>query len=191
MKFYAFRHGFSFSLLSLLVSAAVCLGGCQAQRGESSAAGAKAEPATEKKSQQIEARITEDEARLKGSEALLAGTIENVTQSELTNLDLEIELKHRNEESTETRTVKVEPARLAPGEVGRYALTVSREWGSARVLRLRGGPRGDELAFTSRRGALRPPERTPDRRPEVMTVQRPRPKGEEFINTPETAEPIR
>ncbi|HYP54148.1 MAG TPA: hypothetical protein VEQ42_11440 [Pyrinomonadaceae bacterium] len=152
-----------------------------AREGQSASATAKATPAPA-------VQIYEDEAKLRGAQALLGGTVENLSGSDLKDLKLELELKRRKDDSTETRTVEVKPAVLAPGEKGRYAVTVSREWGSARVVRLVGANRGENIAYVSARGARRPPERIPETKTAGEPVPRPRPKGEEFLNTPETAD---
>lgn len=135
-----------------------------------------------------EAQIFEDEARLKGSQAVITGTIRNISDKKLEALSLEMELKRRgNTQDAERRKVNVEPADLAPGEEGRYTLSLlSSEWSGARVLNLNSGRRTEAIAFKSALGARRPPERLPQGSPKVVVVPRPRPpKGEEFINTPD------
>ncbi|HLL15702.1 MAG TPA: hypothetical protein VK388_11600 [Pyrinomonadaceae bacterium] len=134
-----------------------------------------------------EAQIFEDEARLKGSQALITGTIRNISDKRLEALSLEMELKRRgNSQAVERRNIKVEPADIAPGEEGRYTLSLaSSEWSGARVLSLNSGRRTEAIAFKSAVGARRPPERLPEGNPKVVIVPRPRPKGEEFINTPD------
>lgn len=134
-----------------------------------------------------EAQIFEDEARLKGSHALITGTIRNISDKRLEALSLEMELKRRgNSQAVERRKVQVEPADLAPGEEGRYTLSlVSSEWSGARVLNLNSEGRTEAIAFKSAVGARRPPERLPQGNPKIVVVPRPRPKGEEFINTPD------
>ncbi|HEX8131619.1 MAG TPA: hypothetical protein VF527_21160 [Pyrinomonadaceae bacterium] len=138
-----------------------------------------------------EAQIFEDEARLKGSQALITGTIRNISDRRLEALSLEMELKRRgNPQAAERRKVNVEPADLAPGEEGRYSLSlVSSEWSGARVLNLNSERRAEAIAFKSAVGARRPPERLPQGSPKVVVVPRPKPKGEEFINTPD--DPVR
>lgn len=182
-----------FALLFLACGAALCLTGClgsvrssmpeTAREGQSAeaTASAKATPAPE-------VQIYEDEAILRGSQAVIGGTVHNLSGSDLQNLKVEFELRRRKDDATETRTVEVKPAVLAAGEKGRYALTVSREWGSARIVRLSGGGRSENIAYVSTRGAPRPPERLPDKKTVGEPVARPRPKGEEFLNTPETAD---
>jgi hypothetical protein len=134
-----------------------------------------------------EAQIFEDEARLKGSDALITGTVRNISDKRLESLSLEMELKRRgNAQAVERRRIKVEPTDLAPGGEGRYSLSLpSSEWSGARVLSLNSGGRTEAIAFRSAVGARRPLERPPQGSPKVVVVPRPRPKGEEFINTPD------
>jgi hypothetical protein len=138
-----------------------------------------------------EAQIFEDEARLKGSDALITGRIRNISDKKLEDLSLEMELKRRTAATTERRKIEVDPADLAPGEEGRYSLSLrSSEWSGARVLTLNSAGRGDAIAFKSAVGARRTPERLPQGSPKVVVAPpRPRQKGEEFINTPDT--PVR
>ena len=138
-----------------------------------------------------EAQILEDEARLKGSQALITGTVRNISDKRLEALSLEMELRRRNNpQAVERRKVNVEPADLAPGEEGRYTLSLpSSEWSGARVLNLNSDRRTETFAFRTAVGARRPLERTAPGAPKVVVVPRPRPKGEEFINTPD--DPIR
>jgi hypothetical protein len=133
-----------------------------------------------------EAQIFEDEARLKGSDALITGTIRNISDKRLEDLSVEMELKRRTAQATERRQIKVEPATLDPGAEGRYTLSLrSSEWSGARVLSLNSARRPETIAFKSALGARRPAERLPQGSPKVVVVPRPRPKGEEFINTPD------
>jgi hypothetical protein len=138
-----------------------------------------------------EAQIFEDEARLRGSQALVTGTVRNISDRKLEALSLEMELKRRNNpQAVENRKIDLEPADLAPGEEGRYSLSLqSSEWSGARVLSLNSERRTGAIAFKSALGARRPLERPAQGNPKVVVVPRPKPKGEEFINTPDT--PIR
>jgi hypothetical protein len=134
-----------------------------------------------------EAQIFEDEARLKGSEAIISGTIRNISDKKLEELSLEMELKRRTAgQATERRQISVEPSSLEPGAEGRYALSLrSAEWSGARVSSLNSARRSETIAFKSALGARRQPERLPQGSTKVVVVPRPRPTGEEFINTPD------
>jgi hypothetical protein len=134
-----------------------------------------------------EAQILEDEARLRGSQALITGTVRNISDKRLEALSLEMELKRRgNPQAAERRKINLEPADLAPGEEGRYTLSLpSSEWSGARVLNLGSERRAEAIAFKSAVGARRPAERLPQGGAKIVVAPRPRPKGEEFINTPD------
>lgn len=133
-----------------------------------------------------EAQIFEDEARLKGSDAIITGTIRNISDKRLEDLKVEMELKRRTAQATERLQIEVEPASLDPGAEGRYTLNLpSSEWSGARVLSLNSARRPESIAFKSAVGVRRHPERLPQGSPKIVVVPRPRPKGEEFINTPD------
>lgn len=124
---------------------------------------------------------------LKGGQAIIGGKIENIGDKELSELSVELELRARKSGSTEMRTVNVEPKNLAPGDQGSYSLTVSnREWSNVRIRRIRSAGHDEEVAFKSEVGQRRPPERIPENK-KVIVVSPPRQKGDEFINTPDTA----
>lgn len=134
--------------------------------------------------------VTEDEATLRGSQSVVGGTVRNVSGERLEDLVVELELSRRGGETTQVRPVSVSPATLAPGEEGRYALTISnREWAGSKILRVRSGAREEALAFVSQPGARRPPERTPDGK--IIIVRKPRAKGDDFLNSPDNPDPIR
>jgi hypothetical protein len=134
-----------------------------------------------------EAQIFEDEARLKGSDALITGTVRNISDKKLEDLTVELELKRRTAaQATERRQIRLEPASLDPGAEGRYSMSLrSSEWSGARVSGLNSARRAETIAFKSAVGERRTPERLPQGSPKIVVVPRPRPKGEEFINTPD------
>jgi len=132
------------------------------------------------------ANIFVDDAMLAKPYAIIGGTVENVGGERLENLSVEIELRRRDDGSTERREVTVEPADLDPGKQGKYSLKVlSDEWSSSRVVSLRGGAARREVAFKSLPGAKRPPEKIGGNVVIVKTPSRKKANGEEFINTPD------
>jgi hypothetical protein len=136
------------------------------------------------------ANVYVDDAMLSKPYAIIGGTIENISGEKLENLSVEIELRRRDDGSTERREVAVRPGDLDPGRQGKYSLKVlSDEWGSSRVVSLHVGAVPREVPFKSLQGAKRPPERIGGN---VVIDKTPRQKkydGSDFINTPET--PIR
>lgn len=129
-----------------------------------------------------------DDAMIKGSQVVLGGTIVNISGEKLTNLSVELELKRRKDNRSETRTLQVEPRDLSPQEQGRYSVTVpSEDYRETRVLHIKSGSRTDEVAFKILPGAQRPLERPTQTTKTIIVKPSPRRgKGEEFINTPDT-----
>ena len=125
--------------------------------------------------------------RLKGTDAVVGGTIRNNSTAPLEGLTVEIALKARASQAIAKQSVQVSPATLQPGEEGRFSLEVpSSQWSGAQVVRLHSAARHADIAFKPELGEKRPLERPSDK---VIIEQRPRRKGDDFINTPDT--PIR
>jgi hypothetical protein len=134
------------------------------------------------------AQVFHDEVVLKGSKAVVGGTVRNIADETLEELNVEIELKARDGRTSEMRSVRVEPASLGRGEEGRFALQInSGDWGGTRVARLFSTKVDADIPFKPELGAKRPPERVPS--PKVIVVPRRKPRGDDFLNTPDT--PIR
>jgi hypothetical protein len=136
-----------------------------------------------------QAQVFQDEVRLKGSDAaIVGGTVRNISSAPLDNLFVEVELKKRSSQTVETKPVEICPSSLRPGEEGKYSLQISSgEWSGAQVVRLRGGATKAEIPFKPEVGEKRPAERPPAAK--VVVEQRPRRKGDDYLNTPDT--PIR
>jgi hypothetical protein len=174
-------------LLALLISP-----GCQKRTPPAAGQAPAAGPSkTSKVSAPPEADVFVDEAMLAKPYAIIGGTVKNVGARRLEKLSVEIELRRREDGGVERREVPVEPADLGPGEQGKYVLKVlSDEWGSSRVVSLQSGAGAREVSFNSLPGAKRPPERFPLKKAVADAPRRrPRPSGEEFINTPD--DPVR
>lgn len=134
------------------------------------------------------AQVFQDEVRLAGGQAVVGGTVRNISGEKLEGLSIEIELKSRAGGGTEARQVAVEPRDLQPGEEGKFSLQiVPKAWGGVKVARLLSAAREGEVPFKPELGARRPAEPRPS--PKVIVEPRPRRKGDDYINTPDT--PIR
>lgn len=174
-------------VLSLLFSAAACRRASKAP-GDAAAVNRNAAPQA-KATPAPEANIFVDEPRLAKPYAVIGGTVKNVGPQKLERLSVQVELRRRDDNTIERREVGIEPADLAPGEQGKFALKVKPdEFRGSSVVGLRSGARAeDDVAFVSLPGAKRPPERLPDRVVNLRTPkQKPRSAGDEFINTPDT-----
>lgn len=131
------------------------------------------------------AQIFQDEVRLKGAQALVSGIVKNISEERLENLSVAIELRRRQTQETATRTLPVEPGSLEPGQSGRYSLQIpSGDWAGVRVTKLVRAGESSELPFKPEVGERRPHEPPPPTG-KVIVVERPRRKGDDFLNTPD------
>jgi uncharacterized protein YneF (UPF0154 family) len=127
-----------------------------------------------------------DESVRKGSDAIISGTLHNISTENLSNLVVEVELTHHKDAGTEVRSIEVEPKDLGPDQDGRYSLTLTGDYRSIKLLRLKSGPRAEEIGFKTAPGAKRPIERAPETTRTIIINRPTAPKqGEEFINTPD------
>jgi hypothetical protein len=124
-----------------------------------------------------------DDPMLKGSETTIGGTVRNISPQELSHLIVELELRRRKDGNVERKTVSLEPSTLAPSQEGRYSVKLpAQEYGGVRLAGVTEGAAATMLVYTSSQGQRRPLEKT---EPKTITVKRPVPAGEEFINTPD------
>jgi hypothetical protein len=135
------------------------------------------------------AQVFQDEVRLAGGQAVVGGTVRNISGERLEGLSVEIELLSRaGDGGREVRRVPVEPRDLSPGQDGKYSLQIApKSWGGVSVARLLSDAPDGELPFKPEVGLKRPPEARPA--PKVIVEPRPRQRGDDFLNTPDT--PVR
>jgi Tfp pilus assembly protein PilN len=140
-----------------------------------------------------ELKIFEDQAMIKGTQVVVGGTVQNISNSPLADISLELELTRRAGGAAEMRTISLAPKDLAPGEQGKYALTIlSRDYKRARIIRIKSGSRANEVAFATVPGNQRPPG-PPQQGNKTIIVNRPAPRdgNGDFINTPDNPTTIR
>lgn len=178
-------------LLPLAAASQGCgSGGSEASsRGQKSPALNRPAPSPEKP-REARLKIVEDEPTLRGGQSVIGGDVLNVSDEKLENVSLSLELTRRGGGGKEVREVGVAPSTLAPGAEGRYSLTVSnREWAASKIVAVRSSDEPAGVAFVTEPGARRPPERLPEG-VKTVVVRKPRPKGEEFLNSPDNPEKI-
>ncbi len=165
----------------------------RARRAQEERASVFATQQSSRKNQPTELQVFEDEAYTKNSQAIIGGTIRNLSNRALPDLLIEMELIRREDASRETRVINVEPGTLAAGAEGKYQLTLpAREWSGARLLRIVSGDERVEIAHKSEQGAPRPLTTPTLVRSKPNDSQRkPRRPGDDFYNTPDSAEVIR
>ena len=123
-----------------------------------------------------------DEPLLKAGTSLIGGTVKNISNEELSGLSVELELWRRADGSSVMKMVSIEPAKLAPNQEGRYAISLpAQEYATVRLGGFHSSDAG-LLAYTSAPGQRRPLEKTESK---TVIVQRPAGRGGEFINTPD------
>lgn len=129
------------------------------------------------------AHILVDQALLNGGQTTIAGSVKNISQETLSELAVELELKRRDDGTTERKNATLNPASLEPNQEGRYSLKLPAEdFSSVRLVALKGGPDSAAIFYTTGQGQKRPLERL---QPKVVIVPRRPSKGGEFLNSPE------
>ena len=152
------------------------------KRHERQVAAAVALETTKKAKPKVEVFV--DEATINGKNTLLGGTIHNISNESLRNLAVELQLRRRTGGGVEARTVTPAATDLAPDGTTRYRLELlAADYVSATFSHVLAGDNGAQVAFKALPGTARPPMEPPA--PKTITVSRPAPKGEEFINGPD------
>lgn len=174
-------------LSAIAISAAIFFGYMALRRKHATqTASLDAPTQSSKEATPAQLQIFEDDAMLKGSQATLGGTVKNISGNSFTNLSVEIELKRRSDGSKELRSVSVDPKNLGPDGEGKYSFTIQpHDYSNAMLVRVKSG-NSSEVAFKTAQGARRPPERVPA---QTIIVNRPRSKGDDFLNSPDN--PVR
>jgi len=134
----------------------------------------------QKKAPKVEVFV--DENIVENKKALLGGTIHNISNETLRGLAVELQLRRRVGGGVETRIVAPQAADLAPDARTRYSLELAApDYVSSTFLRVVTGENRTAVVFKVLPGEPRPPMETPAAK--TVTVTRPKPKGDEFINT--------
>lgn len=130
------------------------------------------------------ALILIDDSVVQGGKAVLGGSVKNTSTGKLADLSVELELKRRKDGTTERKLIALEPASLEPQQEGRYSVQLlAQNYLSARLVGLRTGTDAATVAYTTAQGQKRAPEKTESK---TITVdQRPRTKGDDFLNSPD------
>jgi hypothetical protein len=170
-------------LCALLLTGAVLSGYLYLRKRHERQVAAAAEIEIKKKAPKVEVFV--DEATVNGKTTLLGGTIHNISGEPLHNLAVELQLRRRAGSGTEIRSVPPETPELAPDGKTRYSLELPiQDYISVTFLRVVGGENRAQIPFKALPGQPRPPMDPPASK--TVVVSRPAPKGEQFINTPNT-----
>jgi hypothetical protein len=136
-----------------------------------------------KKAPKVEVFV--DEATVNGKTTVLSGTLHNISTEPLRNLAVELKLRRRLGSGIETRIVAADPKELPPDGKAHYSIDLPvQDYISATFFRVISGNEHADVAFKALPGEARPPLEAPASK--SVVVQRPTPRGEQFINTPNT-----
>jgi len=171
-------------LCALLLTGAI-FGGYMLLRKRHERLVAAAAEATRTKALAPRVEVFVDDPTMDGKTTMLGGTLHNISGEALRNLSVELELRQRKGGQLETRTITPEQAELLPDGKARYGVELQvSDYSSARLMRIVGGDNHAEVPFKALPGSPRPPMDPPGAK--TVIVNRPAPRGEEFINTPNT-----
>ena len=167
---------------ALLLTGSVCGGYLfLLKRHERQVAAAAAAEKVEKEKAKVEVAV--DEARTEGKKSILGGTIHNISNDNLHNIAVELQLRRRTGGTTEARIVMPESTDLAPDARTHYRLEVPvQDYNSATFARVVTGEPRLAIAFRALPGAERPPL-PPVPAGKTIVVSRPAPKDGEFLNS--------
>jgi hypothetical protein len=128
------------------------------------------------------AHVIVDEPTLEKGMTTIGGVVKNISNQDLSNLSVVIELRRRKDSGVEESVLPVTPAQLQPDQEGSYSLKISaQEFASIRLAGVKADPQSSLLAYSSSQGKKRTPERL---EPKTIVVKRAG-KPSEFINTPD------
>lgn len=126
-------------------------------------------------------QILVDDALMKGEQRLLGGTVKNISDENLIDLAVNLELIRRKDGVTERVSASVEPKQLTPQQEGHYSLLIhASDYLSVRLAGVRSGT-SPGLAFLAGAGQKRPPERLDGK---TIIVGRANSSKGGFLNTP-------
>src|ERR1700681_4096024 len=134
-----------------------------------------------KKAPKVEVFV--DEPTVNGKTTQVSGTLHNISTDPLHKVAVELLLRRRVGSGVETRAVTPDPTDIPPDGKVRYSVELPvQDYISVTFLRVIAGDNRAEVAFKALPGTPRPPLETPAAK--SIIVNRPKPRGEEFLNTP-------
>ena len=168
-------------LCALLLTGTVLGGYLYLRKRHERQVAAAVEADNKKKAPKVEVFV--DDATVNGKTTLLGGTIHNISNELLHNLGVELQLRRRLGGGVETRAVTPDKTDLPPDGKAHYSLELpAQNYISVTFLRVIAGDNRADVAFKALPGTPRPPLEAPAAK--SVIVNRPAPRGEQFINTP-------
>lgn len=128
-------------------------------------------------------QILVDDALLKGNQSLLGGTVKNISNENLSDLAVSLELIRRKDGKTDKVSAPVDPTQLSPQQEGRYSFQIhAADYLSVRLAGLTSGNKAELLSYVAGTGQKRPPEKLATR---TIIVPRPGSSKGGYLNTPD------
>jgi hypothetical protein len=128
------------------------------------------------------AHVVIDEPTLEKGFTVIGGAIKNISDRDLSDLFVVIEMRRRKDSGVEEVSLPVTPPVLQPQQEGAFSLkAAAQDYASIRLAGVKANPQATLVAYSSSQGKKRPPERF---EPKVVVVKRSGKPGE-FINTPD------
>ncbi|HEX8890749.1 MAG TPA: FxLYD domain-containing protein [Pyrinomonadaceae bacterium] len=179
-------------ILALAVTAGLSIGYLiwRKNQAEKVAVEQQSQTKTSRPALPVKAQVFMDDAIRKDSKVTISGTVQNVSNEKLSNVVVDLELMHRKDSGTDVQSLKVDPGDLAPTESGKYSLTLTGDYRSIKLLRIKAGAQAEEVGFKTAQGAKRPAEHPPETKTIIVDKPSAPKKGEEFINTPDNPSKI-
>lgn len=171
------------AVLALTITTLVFLGYTylRNRHAQDTAASVESQAVSEEPKGPPQALITIDDALLQGTKSVIAGTVKNISAQRIGPISVELELRHRQDATTEKKVITLDPAEIGPQQEGRYSIELKiQEYASARVTGLRSGSAPSPLVYSTAQGRKRPLERPESK---TITVGKSPSKGGEFLNS--------
>jgi hypothetical protein len=128
------------------------------------------------------AHVVIDEPTIEKGFTVIGGAIKNISDRDLSDLFVVIEMRRRKDSGIEEVSLPVSPPLLQPQQQGAFSLKAdAQDYASVRLAGVKAERQSTLVAYSSSQGKKRPPERF---EPKVVVVKRSGKPGE-FINTPD------
>ena len=134
------------------------------------------------------AHVVIDEPTLDKGFTVIGGAIKNISDRDLSDVYVVIEMRRRKDSGLEDVALPVSPPVLQSQQEGAFSLrAAAQDYASIRLAGVKAEPQSTLIAYTSSQGKKRPPERF---EPKIVVVKRSGKPGE-FINSPDNPGRIR
>jgi hypothetical protein len=169
-------------LCAVLLTGAVLGGYLWLRKRHERQVAASADAEVKRKAPKVEVFV--DDAMVNGKTTTLGGTVHNISNENLHNVAVELQLRRRVGSGVDARIVALDTTDLTPDARGHYSIQVATDdYITSTFSRVVTGSEQVAVAFKALPGNERPPMDVPGSKTIVVGQKTPG-KGDEFINTP-------